>query len=110
MKYENIPKLQRDKAEKLLQQGNLSQKQSALLSLALYDLDWKWVQEKCLNYIVDRDEGLLITAIVCLGHVARIHRTIDQSKVLPVLQDLLNENDFKGYASDAIDDISVFVK
>jgi len=74
-----------------------------------YD-DWEWVQDKCLELLEYNNENICGLAITCLGHIARIHSTIDKKKVLGKLQNKMGDERFAGRIEDALDDIHIFVK
>ncbi|GHT69830.1 hypothetical protein AGMMS50239_37270 [Bacteroidia bacterium] len=81
-----------------------------LLLKLTFNLDSEcWIQEICLRIILsDRDENLCGLAITCLGHLARIHKTINKDKVIPLLNLLKSENKYLSKIDDAIDDINDF--
>ncbi|WP_133164260.1 hypothetical protein [Solimonas fluminis] len=81
----------------------------ALVSIAFYDDDWQWVQDKCLHYLEDNDEYLACLAATCLGHIARIHGKLDREKVLPSLHAKASDPRISSCVSDALDDIDMFV-
>jgi 3-methyladenine DNA glycosylase AlkC len=49
-------------------------------------------------------------AMLCFGHICRIHRTLDKEKVLPILGKGLKDKDeyVRGAAENALNDIEVF--
>ena len=110
MKYESIRGTSRQDAETAFRQRNAEEIEKALLSVALHDEDLEWVQANCLKFLEYPDKGVQATAITCLGHLARIHRTIDTATVLPALQAKLQDPDLAGRASDALDDIEMFTR
>ena len=85
---------------------------STLVAIALYDPDWRWAQEKCLEFAQHPDASIRQIAATCIGHVARIHQTLDLDAVRAVLHQLLSDPEVyvKGCAEDAISDIKVFMK
>jgi len=48
-------------------------------------------------------------AVTALGHLARIHRTLDLDRVLPVLAQISGEVEPAGTVEDAMDDIRLFI-
>jgi hypothetical protein len=80
-----------------------------ILSLALYDPDWRSTQDRCLNLLTDPDQDVVATAILGLAHLARLHRQLDIDRVLPALQQLASVPGLAGRVSDALDDIKIFV-
>ena len=80
-----------------------------LLSLALYDREWKLVEDLCLKMLHDPDTDIVATAILALGHLARIHRQLDLDRVLPELEALKSNEALAGRVSDTLDDINIYV-
>src|ERR1051326_2548243 len=82
----------------------------ALVGIAYYDPDWRWVQSYCLLFLNHRDADIRGLAATCLGHLARIHRVIDLNIVLPELKKLLKDPEIGGRVEDALSDIEIFLK
>ncbi len=81
----------------------------ALLYASFNITNWKWVQNKCIDLLDDKDEDIKGLAITCLGHLARIHGTIEKNKVFQALREKVREENLKGRVQDALDDIEMFV-
>jgi hypothetical protein len=111
MLYQSVQPISRSEAERIFAGNDEHEICNALVGVAFYDSDWKWVQDQCLRFLDTPDIaiGIRSLAATCLGHLARIHKTIDLNKVIPVLESLLNEPNM-GTAGDALDDIEMFVK
>ena len=109
MRYQNIPPITRTEAEEALASENRDVICNALVSLALHDPDWHWVQEHCLRLATHRDPWVKGAAAISLGHLARIHRILDLEPVLRVLGDLSNDSEVAGIAEDALADIRFFI-
>ena len=84
---------------------------AALVAVALHDSDWRWTQDRCLEFAQHPDAGVRQIAATCIGHIARIHQKLDLEAVRPVLHQLLTDGEFyvSGCAQDAIDDIETFM-
>jgi len=82
----------------------------ALVFVALNDSDWRWVQNKCLEFLSDESPDIRGLAATCLGHIARIHRQLDKEKVLIALREHLDDNIISGQIADALDDIDMFLR
>lgn len=108
MRYEPIPELTRSEILEWFQSGQREQVTRALLSAALYDEDYEWVQEQCLRYLVGPELDLRCTAVVALGHLVRLHGRIDRI-ALDHLELAEREPSLQGYASDVRDDIECFI-
>src|SRR3990167_8223863 len=103
MRFENVKPIDRQSAEKAFSSGENSKICDALLRATYHVPDWQWVQEKCIYFLSSKNNKIKSLAVICLGHLARIHRDIDVEIVLPLLNDLLDDPDFSGCAEDAID-------
>lgn len=84
----------------------------ALLSLAFYDEDWMFAENLCIEYSSHSDSKVRGIAILCFGHLARIHGQLHIEKVMPIINKaLMDKDDFiRGHAHDAKDDINMFLK
>jgi hypothetical protein len=81
-----------------------------LVAAAFHDSDWPWIKSLCLYFAASPHGRLRLIAAVCLGHLARIHRTLDLEICLPVLMTLADEDPaVRESAEDALDDIARFV-
>lgn len=73
--------------------------------------DPEWIQVRCVqvvqNHQSDDVRGLALT---CIGHVARMHKTINKVLVIPVLLKGLEHKTLSGRAQDALDDIDIYVQ
>jgi hypothetical protein len=107
MIYHEPQPLSRDEAEHIFASHDTSAIASALVDIAFHDGDWRWVQNKCLGFARHPAPAVRQVAVTCLGHVARIHRTLDLAAVLPVLDELSRDSSVT--TEDALDDIRMFV-
>lgn len=108
--YQKISPIPRDEAEIIIQQGFPEAIALTLVRLAYHDPDWRWVQNLCIALSSHPDKWVRRTCVTCFGHLARIHGYIDKQKVMPVLNQLLQDPDVKGEAEDALEDLKVFLK
>lgn len=81
----------------------------ALIRLVYHDPDWKWLQEKCMEMSQVSDLDVAGLAVTCLGHIARIHCTLELERVLPVLKALRARPELAGIVDDAFDDIEMYM-
>jgi hypothetical protein len=111
MNYREIFPLTRPELEKLIESGNETAITDALLSAAYYDSVWRWVQDLCLRFIRHADRGIRSNAVICLGHIARIHRTLDINIVLPQLAALKEQDpSITPWVEEAVEDIRFFLR
>jgi hypothetical protein len=109
MTFEQPKQMSREAALTAIQGSEPNRRIDGILSLALYDSDWKWVQSQCLALLTDADPDIVNTAILGLGHVARLRRHLDLDLVIPALESLRNDPRFSGRVADTLDDIAVFM-
>jgi hypothetical protein len=110
MRYHEVQPMSREDEQAALATGDADRVIDALLSAAYHDPDWRWVQEQCLRFARHRDAAIRRVAVICLGHLARIHRRLDTAAVLPVLDDLAGDPAVAGQVEEALDDIRLFVQ
>ena len=82
-----------------------------LLCMVKYCNDWKFVQNECLNNIDKNDYldlEIIRLSIICLGHIARIHKCIDREYVFPLLNEKIKDKELFGFIDDALGDIEQF--
>jgi hypothetical protein len=56
-----------------------------LVGLTFNEVDWCSVQELCLEILDADDSPYAYGAVMCLGHLARIHGRIDRARVVPAI-------------------------
>jgi hypothetical protein len=98
----------REDAHHAFSSGNVERICSALVSVTFHDPDLHWVQGVCLGFLENGDSRIRGLAATCLGHLARIHRSIDKERVLRALRNHLSDAAIAGRVEDAIDDIQTF--
>ena len=108
--YEEIPRLTKDTAVSDLRSGEHPRVVRALLSLALFSQEQTWVKDICVEYARSPNENIRGIAILCLGHLARIHGTLDVDSVIPVFTNLLNDQSsfVSDYADIALSDVLTY--
>ena len=109
--YEEPQPISRDEASSAFATNKPEVICSTLVSIALHDPDWRWAQEKCLEFARHPDAGVRQVAATCIGHVARIHQRLDLDAVTPILHQLLSDTEVyvRGCAEDAMGDIEIFM-
>jgi len=111
LKYHQPTPIPRAKAVRIFEEGKTSEVCGALVSLAFFESDWRWVQDQCLGYLgAPVNPQIKQAAIVSLGHVARCNGKLDVSKVLPVLKRLQKELRYSGRVEDAMEDIRIHLQ
>ena len=109
MKYHDPTPVSRHEAEKILQGNDEERICETLIALALHDPERAWVEERCLRCTEHPKWAVRAIAATALGHLARIHMTLDLVRVLPRLDALMTDAKTAGYAKTALDDLRVYV-
>jgi len=108
MKYEELQPIPRLQAEELLASDDADTVCRTLISAALFEEDWRWVESMCLQMAHDPRPAVRGCAMTGLGHVARIHGLLNLDVVIPLLERLVSDPAIGGRAEDALDDIRRF--
>jgi hypothetical protein len=112
--YESPSPVSRGLAEEALTAALAGREHTAepnvvLVGLALYDSDRAFVEQWCLRVARESlDLGLVATASLCLGHLARRFGRLEVESVSLVRQ-LALRPDLDSRAADALDDVTFFL-
>jgi hypothetical protein len=88
--YAPIARLSRNEILKALSHGDSSAIHNALLSAAYWDSDWKWAQQRLVDFADSSDEHILWAVALGFGFIAVFHGEIDEEIVWPILIRLKN--------------------
>jgi hypothetical protein len=110
MTYKRIQPYTKEEAKSIFTQGTSEQVRDALLGITYYVDDWRWVQNACLALLEHPDILVQEIAILCLGHLATFHQTLDLAVVLPALQAHTSHPKLASALRRAFDDIASQVK
>jgi hypothetical protein len=76
-----------------------------LVGLTFHEPDWRGVQELCLEILASGNPGYAYAAVLCLGHVARIHGRIDRERVIPAITAHQDDAKLRGRVQLTLEDI-----
>ncbi len=112
MKYETIEPRGKDEIESAISRNNPDELLHAVISAALYADDAEWAEGVCLRLVHHQDFNVRGNAILGFGHIARVHRKLNASRVKPLIEAALNdESDYvRGQAYATADDVEFFLK
>jgi hypothetical protein len=112
MKYEVITPRSKDEVESAISVNDPAELLYAVLSAALHSDDQRWAESVCLRLSNHENFNVRGNAIQGLGHIARIHGSLNEIKVKPVIEAVFNDqSDYvRGQADDAADDVEFFLK
>ena len=109
MKYESPGVWSKEDAARVFSGHDNVKIPDALLGIVNSVGDYEWVVDQCLSFLDSKDEWVAKTAIICLGHIARIHRKIDRKKVIPALEKAALRDELSENVENALEDIEMFV-
>lgn len=111
MKYEEIEPITRAQAERLLRSQDRDALCTTLVRAATTVQDRSWVETQCLRFASHQDSFVRGVSATCLGHIARIHRVIDEKQVMPVIRQLLHDVDpqTRAIAEDTVEEFSIYL-
>jgi hypothetical protein len=109
MRYEELEYISRAEAAVELDSGDRERVCPTLVRLALFDRDRVWLEAILERFLKDQDPWIRGVAATCVGHVARIHRAMDLTRLLPLVRELLDDPATAGKAQDALDDVGVYL-
>lgn len=111
MRYERLEPIDKGRAKKLLASDDRDVICRTLISVAMFEDDRAWAQAQCLKFARHEDSFVRGVAATGLGHIARVHRAIDEDDVVPIVRELLHDSDpaTRGKAEDALSDFSTFL-
>ena len=112
MIYQDIMPIARKQAELILSEQRSDSKLicDTLLRVTYYEPDIIWVQEQCVELCQHNSVDVRRTAVICLGHLARLYEKLNMELVKPVLHSLLKDNEISGCVQDTLDDINMYIK
>ncbi|CAM3244101.1 hypothetical protein [Stackebrandtia soli] len=94
----------------LIANGSLEEAANALVSLAFNDADGAWVEGVLLSCLDgDSHSELKLLSLTCIGHLARIHGTIQNPRTIMRVKQMAKVSGFEGRAQDALDDFEVYL-
>ena len=111
MEYEEIPKMSRAEIEEAIARDQPPELSLAVVSASLYSDDLEWAQELCLRLARHKDVLVRGSAILGLGHLARLHGRLDRARVEPIVTAALEDSDayIRGQANDTVADLETYL-
>ena len=109
-KYIDFYQFDNEKVEQLLNSAQVENKNQGLLYTVLGGYDYDKSDSLIFDFINSNETYLQQTAVLCIGHLVRIHGEINLTKYIPILENILaNQIDFLvGNAEGAVNDIWIF--
>ena len=90
-------------AQKIMKYGTISEQCDMLIGVTYHEPDFWNAYKIVLSYCDSTNIRLKDLAIICIGHLARIHEFIPADEVAPILQAALSSNEYEFIAGNAED-------
>lgn len=112
LKYEPIEHYTQAEIDKAVKENNADRLLLMVLSVALYSDDQEYAENFCVQLSNHEHFNVRGNAILGFGHIARIHRKLNEKRVKPIIKNALkDENEYvSGHANDVVDDTKHFLK
>lgn len=110
--YEEIARMSKREINKSIASGNSREQSRAVLSAALYTGDGEWAEKLAYRLIDHSDAAVRGNAFLSLGHIARVHGTLDRQRAIDVLRVATNDRDefVRGTAGAVLEDVEHYIK
>jgi hypothetical protein len=112
LEYVVIKRLSQEEVESAILRNIPEELTRAVLSAALHSDNPGWAEEICLKLTNHESINVRCNAIQGFGHIARIHGRLNESKVKPIIEAALKDENYylRGEADDTADDVEVYLK
>jgi len=101
--------MSREEMEEALISTRASTVADALIRMALWEKDPHWAEQKSLSALTDPRKEVRKAALLSIGHLARLHGSLNLDVVLPAVKALLADPEYRGAAEDVLEDIAIFM-
>jgi hypothetical protein len=112
MKYEEIARLNQVQIDLAISRNEPDELSRAVLSAALYADNSQWAEDICVRLAGHENANVRGNAVLGFGHIARINRNLTESRVRPLIEDALRDEDayVRDQAESAADDVESFLR
>jgi hypothetical protein len=108
--FRNPPPATPAEVRAALARGDVSGALDAMVGSVLHGHgDWKELQELYLTLLEHHDPQVRTLAVTCLGHVAQVHRRLDERRVVAALRRYQSAAQGGASIANALDDIEIFL-
>lgn len=109
MKFEHITSMSRKDEAEALRSGDLERVRRALISASLHDPDRMHVESLIEQFMQHEDHSVQNAAAIAASHLARIHGSLAEERIVPMLKRLLADPRTEGAAHDALSDFEIYL-
>lgn len=101
----------REKIEEAISRGDAEHLSRWVVAVSMYDADASYAEALCLRLSDHPDECVRGNAILGFGHIARVHRRLDEARVKPLIVAAFLDSSWHvtGHAFSAREDTPFFL-
>ena len=111
MDYEELSPISREEAsETLARDDDTFAICQSLLRVALHEEDAAWALDRIVPFVLHPHPEVRSVAVASIGYLVRIHRSVDVSRVLPMLHALQADPYVSRRVRDTLEDIRQFTR
>jgi hypothetical protein len=109
--YREIPTVSIADAQAAIDRNDPEELSVVVLGVALGEPDAAIAQSFCASLATHFHPNVRGNAVLGLGHIARLHRTLDLPSALPLIRAALTDDDpyVRGHAESAADDVAMYL-
>lgn len=95
----------------ILSIGSIEDLEKALISMVFSEIDIEFKRNIIFKYARDNNDALRGTAILCIGHLARIHGELPKTETIKIiLKGIVDSSLYvRNQTESALDDIDIFI-
>jgi hypothetical protein len=108
-KFDEPTPISREQVEDALASDSPASAAEALIRMALWETDPRWAEQKSLSALRDTRKEVRMAALLAIGHLARLHRSLSLEIVVPAVRILLDDPECCGTAENVLEDIAIFM-
>lgn len=111
LKYEPLKQFSCEEIDRAIKNNIIDEMRIIPLSVGEYCDDYEYALDVCFELLNNNNPEIRANAILGLAYIARNHGKLPKKKVIPILRhEYQNNIHHRGRITDAIGDISVFLK
>lgn len=109
--FEDIPQWNHETVEQAVFDNDVEALLQAVIAVSMHDANWRYAQDLCVRLSSHPHFNVRGNAVLGFGHIARVHRQLEQGTVQSIIEAALSDPDdyVRGHAVDAADDTSHFL-
>ncbi len=108
LRYEEITKVSFEELQRALKESDGKVVSKMLINYIHNESERLLSESACIDVFNSNDVDVKATALLCLGHIARLHGELSEDVALKLLKEAKNFKELSGRLEDVISDIAVY--